>query len=90
MSEPVKGAYIIGNLKVAPYMCHRKFRYTLIHTLCHISVLFKLLLERIYQTLDSRGWKGAGEIAQCLKALAALLKVLSSNRSNHMVAHKHP
>jgi hypothetical protein len=31
---------------------------------------------------------GAGEMAQWLRALTALSKVLSSNPSNHMVAHK--
>jgi hypothetical protein len=31
----------------------------------------------------------AGEMAQWLRALTALLKVLSSNTSNHMVAHNH-
>jgi hypothetical protein len=30
---------------------------------------------------------GAGEMAQQLRALAALPEVLSSNPSNHMVAH---
>jgi hypothetical protein len=34
--------------------------------------------------------KGAGEMAQLLRALIALLKVLSSNPSNHIVAHNHP
>ena len=29
-------------------------------------------------------------LAQLVGALTALLKVLSSNPSNHMVAHKHP
>ena len=33
---------------------------------------------------------GAGEMAQRLRALTALPKVLSSNPSNHMVAHNHP
>jgi hypothetical protein len=33
--------------------------------------------------------KGAGEIAQWLIALTTLLKVRSSNPSNHMVAHNH-
>jgi hypothetical protein len=33
---------------------------------------------------------GAGKMAQRLRALTALLKVLSSNPSNHMVAHNHP
>ena len=32
---------------------------------------------------------GSGEMAQRLRALTALLKVLSSNPSNHMVAHNH-
>ena len=32
----------------------------------------------------------AEEMAQQLRALTALLKVLSSNSSNHMVAHNHP
>jgi hypothetical protein len=33
--------------------------------------------------------KGAGEMAQRLRAPTALPKVLSSNSSNHMVAHNH-
>jgi hypothetical protein len=33
---------------------------------------------------------GAGEMAQQLRAPTALLKVLSSNPSNHMVDHNHP
>jgi hypothetical protein len=32
----------------------------------------------------------AGEMAQWLRALTALLKVLSSIPSNHMVGHNHP
>jgi hypothetical protein len=32
---------------------------------------------------------GAGEMAQWLSTLTALLKVLSSNPSNHMVAQSH-
>jgi hypothetical protein len=34
-------------------------------------------------------WVWAGEIAQWLRALAALPEVLSSNPSSHMVAHNH-
>jgi hypothetical protein len=34
--------------------------------------------------------KGADEMAQRLRAPTALPKVLSSNPSNHMVAHNHP
>jgi hypothetical protein len=33
--------------------------------------------------------KGAGEMAQRVRALTALPKVLSSNYSNHIVAHNH-
>jgi hypothetical protein len=32
---------------------------------------------------------GAGEMAQQLRAQTALLEVLSSNPSNHMVVHNH-
>jgi hypothetical protein len=32
---------------------------------------------------------GTGEMAQWVRALTALTKVLSSNPSNHMVAHNH-
>jgi hypothetical protein len=32
----------------------------------------------------------AGEMAKRVRALTALLKVLSSNPRNHMVAHNHP
>jgi hypothetical protein len=33
---------------------------------------------------------GAGEMAQWLRALTALPKVLSSNPRNHMMAHNYP
>jgi hypothetical protein len=33
--------------------------------------------------------KGAGEMAQRVRALTVLPEVLSSNPSNHMVAHNH-
>jgi hypothetical protein len=46
---------------------------------------FKDLVEK---KKKSKTW--AGEMAQWLGALTALLKVLSSNPSNHMVAHNHP
>jgi hypothetical protein len=32
----------------------------------------------------------AGEMAQWIRALTALPKVLSSNPSNHVMAHNHP
>ena len=34
--------------------------------------------------------KRAGEMAQQVRTLTGLLKVMSSNPSNHMVAHNHP
>jgi hypothetical protein len=40
------------------------------------------------QSLKFLAW-GAGEMAQRLRALAALPEVLSSNPSNHIVAHNH-
>jgi hypothetical protein len=33
---------------------------------------------------------GAGKMAQWVRALTALPKVISSNPSNHTVAHNHP
>jgi hypothetical protein len=40
--------------------------------------------------LEIRVLLQADEMAQQLKALTVLPKVLSSNPSNHMVAHNHP
>jgi hypothetical protein len=37
-----------------------------------------------------KGGGGTGEMAQWVRTLTALPKVLSSNPSKHMVAHKHP
>jgi hypothetical protein len=34
--------------------------------------------------------QGAGEITQQVRVLTALLQVMCSNPSNHMVAHNHP
>jgi hypothetical protein len=42
--------------------------------------------EKMYKILNH----GAGEMAQRLRAPTALLKVLISNPSNHMVVHNHP
>ena len=42
---------------------------------------------KILQLKNNGG--GAGEMAQCLRTLTALPKVLSSNPSKHMVAHNH-
>jgi hypothetical protein len=56
------------------------------HLAWHTMYFLLLYLENCVKNL----WRGAGEIAQWLRALTALLKVLSSNPSNHMVAHNHP
>jgi hypothetical protein len=45
--------------------------------------------EALRSTPSTRKKEGAGKMAQRLRALTALLKVLSSNPSNHMVAHNH-
>jgi hypothetical protein len=44
----------------------------------------------ILNKLIKRVKLGAGEMAQWVRSLTALPKVLSSNLSNHMVAHNHP
>jgi hypothetical protein len=46
--------------------------------------------RRISEFKKKKTSMGAGEIAQWLRTLTALPKVLSSNPSNHMVAHNHP
>jgi hypothetical protein len=47
-------------------------------------------LIRQYKVIFKKSFSGAGEMAQRLRALTVLLKVLSSNPSNHMVTHSHP
>jgi hypothetical protein len=41
------------------------------------------------KALSQKTTTGAGEMAECLRALTALPEVLSSNPSKHMVAHNH-
>jgi hypothetical protein len=41
------------------------------------------------KAVSRRYGPGVGEMAQQLRALTALPEVLSSNPSNHMVAHNH-
>jgi hypothetical protein len=57
----------------------------------------KEFMKAYIEDLKERGELGqcknrlrAGEMAQWLRALTALLKVLCSNPSNHMVAYNHP
>jgi hypothetical protein len=45
--------------------------------------------DRTGEALSFKNVSWAGEMAQRLRTLTALLKVLSSNPSNHMVAHNH-
>jgi hypothetical protein len=42
-----------------------------------------------YHPVQEQG-RGAGEMAWRVRALTALPKVLSSNSSNHVMAHNHP
>ena len=44
---------------------------------------------RISNSFNLKAKERAGEMAQRVRALTALPKVLSSNPSNHMVAHNH-
>jgi hypothetical protein len=52
------------------------------------SVLIYIKKSPYNGSLKVRCW--AGEKAQWLRALTVLPKVLSSNPSNHMLAHNHP
>jgi hypothetical protein len=40
-------------------------------------------------SISQQGTLGAAEMAQLVRAMTALLKVLSSNLRNHMVAHNY-
>jgi hypothetical protein len=51
--------------------------------------VFSRLLPLGRAWLCSQGSFWAGEVAQQVRALTVLPKVLSSNPSNHMVAHNH-
>jgi hypothetical protein len=50
---------------------------------------FKLLECNFKMQVFKNSFPGAGEMAQWLRALAALPEVLSSIPRNHMVAHNH-
>jgi hypothetical protein len=58
----------------------------------YFSLLFQVQQIKLFMTITQIKTfaAGAGEMAQRLRALTALLKVLSSNPRNHMVAHNHP
>ena len=46
--------------------------------------------SNIAVSLSAKVIRGAGKMAQWVRELTVLPKVLSSNPSNHMVAHNHP
>jgi hypothetical protein len=54
----------------------------------YIILTVKITATMTTTTTKKTFW--AGEMAQQLRALTALQKVLSSNPSNHMVAHNRP
>jgi hypothetical protein len=65
------------------------------HNRKHGGTQADMVLERELRVLHEIGRQqketpGAGEMAQWSRALTALPEVLSSNPSNHMVAHNHP
>ena len=71
---------VLGFIMVFSHTCH--------YTLFAHNGLFMSKFSSGYSSLNML--PGAGEMAQSLRALTALPKVLISNLSNHMVAHNHP
>jgi hypothetical protein len=45
--------------------------------------------DLVKESQNKKTWTGAAEMDQGLTALTALPEILSSNSSNHMVAHNH-
>jgi hypothetical protein len=67
---------------LAPHVLrHARLRYCGEEQTCPFSPRADILLRKINR---------AREMAQQLRALTAFLEVMSSNPSNHMVAHNHP
>jgi hypothetical protein len=56
----------------------------------YISNQITIAIKLSFKLQRENDYFGAGEMAQWLRAVTALPKVLSSNPSNHMVAHNHP
>ena len=54
--------------------------------LCDVRIHWCTQIDNVIKSKN----KGDGEMAQWVRALTALPKDLSSNPSNHMVAHNHP
>ena len=60
--------------------------------ICHIRVSQHrnaVMIMQAFKAIEAGQSSWAGEMAQWLRALTALPKVLSSIPSNHMVAHNH-
>jgi hypothetical protein len=51
--------------------------------------MFIIFGEMLCKSFNNKKLYWVGEMAQWLRAPTALLKVLSSNSSNNMVAHNH-
>jgi hypothetical protein len=86
---------VFGNLPIGKFLPrkHRKFLFFSVPKSKKKNQLrrvektgkrFALFLQELKDHL----W--AGEMAQRVRALTALPEVLSSNPSNHMMAHNHP
>ena len=80
-----------------------KAHWVSIYLSCHVSRSLELVRSKhcvllsVHPVLPWDGYsyikssdRGAGEMAQQLRTLSALPKVLSSNPSNQVVAHNHP
>jgi hypothetical protein len=57
---------------------------------CSVSAFCLPFLSRNFSFFKKKNKARAGEMAQWLRAPTVLPKVLSSNPSNHMVAHNQP
>jgi hypothetical protein len=87
----VGGAMLL--LQALPFLTSPSYRH------CMASSILCLYLHMAFSSIDmsnsslvlcdEKHLSRAGEMAQQLRALTALPKVLSSNPSNHMVAHNH-
>lgn len=93
LSPPV-ARHVLPNPSLAPYLLNPPLLPSLFPSMVMGIDSKASLWERMFY---SWGWsahskkckKGAGEVTQRLKALAALWEVLSSIPSNYMVAHNH-
>jgi hypothetical protein len=61
-----------------------------LYSLCNGLLLYLVAQFLVRNTATSRIHAGAGEMAQWVRALTDLPKILSSNPNNHMVVYNHP